>query len=201
MPKSYSEQEKEYIKKRLKEEAAKCLAQYGVRHTTVDEIVQRVNIPKGTFYLFYKSKELLLFEVILEEHEMIEQKMYQAVNEIKQDGDIAGQLTRVVCDFFILALLRLSSKSPILKMINTREVEILARKLPPEVLKEHLEHDSSAVEKVFSVLPVKEGADKDTFSAAFRAIYFATLHEEESGEEYFENVLYLLIKGLVNQIL
>ena len=87
MPKSYSEQEKEYIKKRLKEEAAKCLAQYGVRHTTVDEIVQRVNIPKGTFYLFYKSKELLLFEVILEEHEMIEQKMYQAVNEMKQDGD------------------------------------------------------------------------------------------------------------------
>lgn len=196
MPKSYSEQEKEYIKKRLKEEAAKCLAQYGVRHTTVDEIVQRVNIPKGTFYLFYKSKELLLFEVILEEHEMIEQKMYRAVNEIKQDGDIAEQLTRVVCDFFILA-----SKSPILKMINTREVEILARKLPPEVLKEHLEHDSSAVENVFSVLPVKEGADKDIFSAAFRAIYFATLHEEEIGEKYFENVLYLLIKGLVNQIL
>lgn len=198
MPKSYSEQEKEYIKKRLKEEAAKCLAQFGVRHTTVDEIVQRVNIPKGTFYLFYKSKELLLFEVILEEHEMIEQKMYQAVNEMKQDGDIAEQLTRVVCDFFILA-----SKSPILKMINTREVEILARKLPPEVLKEHLKHDSSAVEKVFSVLPlpVKEGADKDTFSAAFRAIYFATLHEEEIGEKYFENVLYLLVKGLVNQIL
>lgn len=196
MPKSYSEQEKEYIKKRLKEEAAKCLAQFGVRHTTVDEIVQRVNIPKGTFYLFYQSKELLLFEVILEEHEMIEQKMYRAVNEMKQDGDIAEQLTRVVCDFFILA-----SKSPILKMINTREVEILERKLPPEVLKEHLGHDSSAVEKVFSVLPVKEGADKDTFSAAFRAIYFATLHEEEIGENYFENVLYLLIKGLVNQLL
>ena len=196
MPKSYSEQEKEYIKKRLKEEAAKCLAQYGVRHTTVDEIVQRVNIPKGTFYLFYKSKELLLFEVILEEHEMIEQKVYRAVNEMKQDGDIAEELTRVVCDFFILA-----SKSPILKMINTREIEILARKLPPEILKEHLEHDSSAVEKVFSVLPVKDGADKDTCSAAFRAIYFATLHEEDIGEKYFEDVLYLLIKGLVNQIL
>lgn len=143
MPKSYSEQEKEYIKKQLKEEAAKCLAQYGVRHTTVDEIVQRVNIPKGTFYLFYKSKELLLFEVILEEHEMIEQEVYRAVNEMKQDGDIAKQLTRIVCDFFILA-----SKSPILKMISTREVEILARKLPPEVLKEHLEHDSSSVEKL-----------------------------------------------------
>lgn len=60
---------------------------------------------------------------------------------------------------------------------------------------------TSAVEKVFSVLPVKEGTDKDTFSAAFHAIYFATLHEAEIGEKYFEDILYLLIKGLVNQIL
>ena len=52
MPKSYSDQEREYIVKRLKEEAAKCLSQYGVRRTTVDELVQRVGIPKGTFYLF-----------------------------------------------------------------------------------------------------------------------------------------------------
>ncbi|MDE7339005.1 MAG: TetR/AcrR family transcriptional regulator [Lachnospiraceae bacterium] len=196
MPKSYSEQEKEYIRKRLKEEAAKCLARFGVRRTTVDEIVQRVNIPKGTFYLFYKSKELLLFEVILEEHEMIEQKVYQAISEMKQDGDVAEQLTKIVFDFFVLA-----SKSPILKMITSSEVEVLTRKLPPEVLERHVKHDSFAVEKVFSVLPVKEGVDKDIFSAAFRAIYFSTLHEEEIGEKYFENVLLLLIRGLVNQIL
>lgn len=195
MPKSYSEQEKEYIKKRLKEEAAKCLARFGVRRTTVDEIVQRVNIPKGTFYLFYQSKELLLFEVILEQHDMIEQKVYQAVSEMDQDGDVAEQLTKIVFDFFMFA-----SNSPILKMINTNEIELLARKLPTEVLEEHLEHDGSAVEKVLSLLPVKEGVDTGTFSAAFRAIYFAALHKDEIGEEHFENVLYLLIRGLVHQI-
>lgn len=56
VPKSYSEQERAYIRERLKEEAADCLATYGVRRTTVDEIVRRVNIPKGTFYLFYQSE-------------------------------------------------------------------------------------------------------------------------------------------------
>lgn len=65
-----------------------------------------------------------MFEVILEEHEMIEQKVYQAVKEMKQDGDIAEQLTKIICDFFIWA-----AKSPIIKMINSSEVEILARKL------------------------------------------------------------------------
>ena len=65
MPKCYSEKEKEYIKKRLKEEAAALIGQYGIRHTTVDEIVRRACVPKGTFYLFYESKELLIFEVLL----------------------------------------------------------------------------------------------------------------------------------------
>ena len=82
MPKSYSEQEREYIRERLKEEAAQCLAKYGVRRTTVDEIVRRVKIPKGTFYLFYKSKELLLFEVIQEQQENINRQLYQAVSEM-----------------------------------------------------------------------------------------------------------------------
>ena len=64
LPKSYSDQERAYITKRLKEEAAACMGQFGIRRTTVDELVKRVKIPKGTFYLFYPSKELLLFEVI-----------------------------------------------------------------------------------------------------------------------------------------
>ena len=77
LPKAYSDQEKEYIRKRLKEEAAKCLAQYGIKRTTVDEIVQGVKIPKATFYLFYQSKEMLLFEVILEQHDLIEEKLWK----------------------------------------------------------------------------------------------------------------------------
>jgi AcrR family transcriptional regulator len=39
--------EREYIKKRLMEEAQDCLRLYGIRKTTVDELVKRANIPKG----------------------------------------------------------------------------------------------------------------------------------------------------------
>ena len=71
MPKCYSDQEREYIKKRLKEEAVACMGQFGIRRTTVDELVKRVNIPKGTFYLFYPSKEMLLFDVSQENINLI----------------------------------------------------------------------------------------------------------------------------------
>lgn len=43
-----------------------------MRKTTVDDLVVEVHIPKETFYLFYKSKEILLCEVLLEFHEVFE---------------------------------------------------------------------------------------------------------------------------------
>ncbi len=55
MPRTYSESEREFIRKKLTEEAVYCLERYGVRKTTVDELVKRAGIPKGTFYLFYRS--------------------------------------------------------------------------------------------------------------------------------------------------
>ena len=195
MPKSYSEQEREYIKKRLKEEAAKCLAQYGVRRTTVDEIVKRVNIPKGTFYLFYQSKELLLFDVVLEQHDLIEQELYHAIIKVDPATDIKEQLTNIIVGFY-----KTAAESPLLRMLNSDEIELLARKLPSGVMENHLGHDNSMIERVFSALPLKQAVDANSFSAAFRAIFFATLHKKEIGEEYYGGALRLLIEGLVSQL-
>lgn len=196
MPKSYSEKEREYIKKRLKEEAAKCLAQYGVRRTTVDEIVKRVNIPKGTFYLFYKSKELLLFDAIQEQHESINRELYQAISNLANQELSADKLTDVILEFY-----KMTEKMPILKLLDLGEVELLARKLPQEVVQEHLQDDTDTIEKMFALLPLKKEIDIKVMSAVFHAIYYATLHKEEIGEEQYEAALRTLIYGIVIQVI
>lgn len=197
MPKSYSEQEKEYIKKRLKEEAAKCLARYGVRRTTVDEIVKRVNIPKGTFYLFYKSKELLLFEVIQEQQENVNRELYQAISDLVADRSFSAEkLTDVIFEFY-----KMTEKMPILKLLDIGEVELLVRKLPREIVEEHFQDDTDTIEKMFTLLPVKKDADIKVISAAFHAIYFATLHKAEIGEEQYDEALRTLIYGIVMQFI
>lgn len=195
MPKSYSEQEREYIRKKLKEEAADCITRYGIRRTTVDEIVKRVKIPKGTFYLFYPSKEMLLFDVILEQHNLIEQRMYQAIKNIDTTTFSAKQFTDIVFEFF-----KAAEDMPLLKLLNSDEIEILARKLPPEMVRQHLGHDSDIVEKMFSFLPLKPGIDILTYGTAFQAIYLFTLHKEKIGERYDE-VLKALIYGLALQVI
>lgn len=196
MPKSYTEQEREYIRKRLKEEAAKCLAQYGVRRTTVDEIVKRVNIPKGTFYLFYKSKELLLFEVIQEQQEHINRELYQAMSDIANTELSAEKLTEVIFEFY-----KMTEKMMILKLINVGDVELLVRKLPREIVEEHYRDDTDTIGKILALFPVKKEVNIKVISAAFHAIYFATLHKAEIGEEQYDEALRTLIYGIVTQII
>lgn len=196
MPKSYSEQECEYIRGRLKEEAAKCLAQYGVRRTTVDEIVRRVNIPKGTFYLFYKSKELLLFDAIEQQHDIVTQELYKAISELPPQGLSPESLTDVIFRFF-----KMTESMPILGKIDSGEVELLMRKLPQEIVGEHLQDDTDMIERLFSMLPVKKEADIKVMSAVFHAIYYATLHKAEIGEEHYDAALRALIYGIVVQVI
>lgn len=196
VPKSYSDQEREYIKKRLKDEATKCLIQYGVRRTTVDEIVKRVNIPKGTFYLFYKSKELLLFDAIQEQHEIVNRKLFEALSNIDKQELSAEQLTDIIFGFY-----KMTEEMPILKLLDLGEVELLARKLPPEIVEQHLQDDTETIKNMLSLFPIKRGIDLQVVSAVFHAIYYSTLHKAEIGEEYYDAALRTMIYGIVTQLI
>ena len=196
MPKCYSDQEREYIKKRLKEEAAACMGQFGIRRTTVDELVKRVNIPKGTFYLFYKSKELLLFDVIQEQHELVNQKLYQAISEAADQSFSAEKLTDMIFEFY-----KMTEEMPIFRLMDSEEIELLVRKLPREVVEAHLQDDTDTIQKMFALLSVKKEVDVKVMSAAFHAIYYATLHKKEIGEEEYDQALRMLIYGVVTQII
>ena len=195
MPKSYSEQERAYIRERLKEEAADCLATYGVRRTTVDEIVRRVNIPKGTFYLFYQSKELLLFEVIQEQQQSINRRLFQVISGLSGTKVSAEELTDAIYAFY-----KMAEEMPILKLIGTGEVELLARRLPREVVQAHLQDDTDTIGEMLAMLPVKKDVDINVVSAAFHAVYYATLHKAEIGEAY-DQALRTLTYGIVAQLI
>ena len=196
MPKCYSDQEREYIRRRLKEEAAACMRQFGIRRTTVDELVKRVNIPKGTFYLFYKSKELLLFDVIQEQHELVNQRLHQAISEIVNESFSAEKLTDVIFEFY-----KMTENMPVFKLVDSEEIELLVRKLPREVVEEHLQDDTDTIQKLFDLLPVKKEVDVKVISAAFHAIYYASLHKKEIGEAEYDQALRMLIYGVVMQMI
>ncbi len=194
MPKALSEHERTYIKNRLLREARDCLIRYGVKKTTVDEIVKRVGIPKGTFYLFYESKELLLFDVFRALHDEYQEKIMSEIKQIQ--GDInADNLTGVIFNLY-----KLMDQSEIAQLLTGGEIEMLFRKLPPEISKQHAEEDDFRVEELVSMVPNMDPDRIEVFSAALRGVFLAILNKREVGEAVFDDALRVMIRGVVIQM-
>lgn len=194
MPKSYSDKERNQIIKKLKDEAAICMIQYGVRKTTVDELVKRVNIPKGTFYLFYTSKELLFFDVINDLHKSVETKLQEEMALL--GGDInCDNLTEL-----ILGLYKTVDENNLLKIMTNGDLEIIMRKLPEEIVQEHFAHDDNNVEKLLSFFLIGKNHNLEHFSGAFRAVFLTMLHKREIGNEIYDDALKIMIRGIVMQL-
>jgi AcrR family transcriptional regulator len=195
LPKIYSDDERAYIIKRLKEEAGYCLSAFGIKGTTVDMLIDRVKIPKGTFYLFYESKELLLFEVILEQHEIMEKQLLKKITSLKNRVSVHN-LTGVLYKFY-----KSIDDIALFRFIGTGEIELLYRKLPKEIIDNHLAHDTDIIHEIVEILSLSPDIKTEYYSAAFRNIFFAVLRKRETGEEHFDESLVLMIRGLVLQLL
>lgn len=194
MPKTFTDKKREYIKKRLMEEAQDCLRLYGIRKTTVDELVKRANIPKGTFYLFYDSKELLFYDVLCSVHDELHADLRRRLEALDEPA-AADQVTELV-----LGLYKKVEASFLYKFITGGDLELLMRRLPPEVARAHAEKDDFSMEQLIAMAPGIKGDSIKKYSAAMRAIFLSMLHKHEIGEEVFEDALRLMIRGVVMQM-
>lgn len=78
MPRSFSEHEKENIRKKLITACTDSWTRHGYKKTSVDELCQKVSISKGAFYLFFDSKEALFCEVICS----VQERIYDTASEL-----------------------------------------------------------------------------------------------------------------------
>lgn len=54
-------------RERIKTAAAECLARFGYDKTTMDDIAGRVGLNKASLYYYYKNKEAIFTEVVVQE--------------------------------------------------------------------------------------------------------------------------------------
>lgn len=78
MARSFSETEKDDIRKKLMNECEKSWTTIGYKNTKIDELCSKVGISKGAFYAFFDSKEHLfcrVFDVFQERHKALEETL------------------------------------------------------------------------------------------------------------------------------
>jgi len=126
----FSEKEKEMIKNNILVKSKELFTNFGLKKTSIDEIVHACGIGKGTFYKFFDSKEELYLEV-LEKEELFRD------HYIKQMMDSKLPPKEAFKEFLTNCLSYIKDNPLIQRSLDSIEMEYLFRKLPKEKIEKH----------------------------------------------------------------
>lgn len=178
MPKAFTEQERRAIAQGLLEQGAALFSAYGLKKTSVEELAGAVGISKAAFYLFYPSKEALFMEVIERAEEHFRQDILAAL-------DLPGPSPRARLASAFRRAFTLWRTIPVLRFFSSSDYELIARRIAPEIIQEHLASDARFLEGFAarcqaSGIPVKV-APQD-FGGLMYVLFFTSLHDESSAQ-------------------
>lgn len=191
MPK-FKEPEKSAIHKRLKEAGRNLFAQYGLKKVTIDDLVNSTNIAKGSFYAFYENKEQLFMELNVEEQE----KIFDEIDREMQNIEIKD--SKSLASYILLTVIEQFRSNPILSQITDETFDYLQRKLPRDVIEQHIADDSRALKKL-EIYGVKFTCSTSIAAKSLHPI-FAYAISSKSDSDY-NDIISILIHGIVSQII
>ena len=99
MARSFTEREKENIKRSLQEACKQSWTQYGYKKTSVDDLCRQTGISKGAFYLFFESKEALFCEVLCSVQEQICDAASRVIEKHKDKHGVAEALKLIYREY------------------------------------------------------------------------------------------------------
>ena len=197
MPKAFSEQEKQFIRRQLLEKGKQLFERHGIKKTSIDEIVDAVGLSKGAFYLFYESKEDLLLAIL----EQLETDFRTRIFDfsIGNQSNARPRLSKLLKD----ALLTWD-EYPLLKNLGNADYEYLARKLPPARIQAHLHRDNEFVSDFIKRIKdegISVSASPRIVSNLMKSLFFVSLHRNELGSDTYVETMSVLADLIAGYIL
>lgn len=196
---AFSEREKEYIKAQLIKAAEKLFAEQGFTKTSIAELARAAGIGKGTFYMFYSSKDELLWDLHNVMHTEWQGRFTKILEKLIDSPEEA-------LSEFLHAAFNIFNHPLVLKLQQTGDFERVYRALSHDELDEH--SDMSLVAMVpFIAIAQQAGAvidgDPLVIGATIRSVCFLAIHQADIGEDIYPQVKDLLIsivaKGLARR--
>ncbi len=197
MPKGFTEKEKVQIQHDLKTKGKELFIAKGFKKASVSLITDTVGIAKGSFYLFYDSKEELFIDILEEIEDGIQAEM---IVEIKESDLPAPELFKTI----LKTRLRSAAEDSIIQMtLNTVMIQQIWSKLPEGRRKENIQKDARFIEKFLEKRPeaaIMFQHDSEKLAGIFRSLFFLILHKLEIGEDVFEQVLDFMVDACVDKL-
>lgn len=193
MVKAFQDREKELLRERLLQKGRELFGIYGLKKTNIRELTAAVGIAQGSFYIFFGSKEELYFEILQEEEKALKLCLQEEVFAHGEPGH--EQFKR-----FLLRGMQLVEENPILRRVLLEdEYEVMLRKLPQEVIEQHIAEDEDAFApliRAWQAAGYMQEVRPEAAAGAVRAFFLTSLHKKEIGEAIFAETQELLAECL-----
>lgn len=197
MPRAFTLHEKAAIRVQLIEAAMALFGQYGLKKTSVDDIVRAAHVAKGTFYQFFDSKEALYFEVFSTLEDRVQKPMLDRLASVQP-------LTPQALADFLVEGVTLTRQEPLLRrLMSGEDFDLLWRRLSPEQIEALTRQDEAALGPLIEAWQERgEMVDIDPALVvqAVRGFYMLTLHEREIGTDRFEGTLRLMAEAIAQRL-
>ncbi|MGY3779453.1 TetR/AcrR family transcriptional regulator [Isobaculum melis] len=197
MVRGFSEEEKVIIKDQLQNEFMKDLRHQNIQQIRIDDLVKRVGIAKGSFYLFYSSKEMLFADVakkvqsdmvtdimkLVKEHPELEKK--------EQLKLMLKQLFHYLTEYF-----------PWLGKLESVEFEKSLRKLPEETRNSLFRDDVSDIQFVLTQMKMKTTIPIEEVASMIQIITFSSTRHDYFNTSYqaaVDKMLEMLVEQFVEE--
>ena len=190
MPRKLTSEEIEAQKDFMYERTVKLIARKDIDSITLDDILEELQMAKGSFYKYYPSKEIFLYEVIKKNERIFSEKMFDTAQMITVDLETAFEtMTDIIM-----------SKDFLFQYTLPNDKEFLLRKMPLEYRKREEEKSKNnfwRLCQVLNITPTEEFFGAITYLMnALQIIVADTAVYGEKGRKKAVSIMIQAIYGL-----
>lgn len=190
---TFSEEEKEEIKKKMKEVGIPMLKEQGLIHMSINKLAEAVGIGKSTFYSFYPSKEEFVQEMLAENREQILEKLCMGLKgrekySVEESKEIIRKLVQDADNMY--QKFSLEDEKLLKKMYDKKGVPFV-----------DIEKETRIIDFITSMMDgVKEHLDYAVIANTIKIIVFSCEQKEMLHESGFKRTISTLVELLIDLI-
>lgn len=192
MPKVYSDEKRLEIRGQLMKAGIGLIRQYGMKRMSIEELTKKVGIAQGTFYNFFKSKEIFVCEIASAYQEEIDLQVEEIVR-------MKGGLDRAdVREFYRKTFLE--DENSIFRFLSREDIQTIVTRLPAGYLSRISSGKESIMKMALKVKGGKESYDIDLIFNWIQILNLAVENKDLLSGAAFEKTINQIIDHLLDEI-
>jgi AcrR family transcriptional regulator len=196
MAKAFTESKKDQIRLDLLRIGREYFIKYGLKRTSVDDLVRAAGISKGSFYRFFESKEALFLAIHEASEEKLRADLMHKLEETKQPDEKLRA-------FFKTSFLILEEDPLMQAVFGKGELDNISGFMSSRQYEEHYHHSITFANELIKRWQ-KEGVirqlDAEVAGNMIASCFFIFIQKKTLGEEMYGKVTDMLVESLVNYL-